>query len=73
MWIGGTAVAGTGQRLPVSNPAAGETVDEVPVATGEEVDAAGVSGRRLDDRERNQEAAAHAEPSAAFTHSPARK
>jgi acyl-CoA reductase-like NAD-dependent aldehyde dehydrogenase len=33
-------VAGTGQRLPVSNPAAGETVDEVPVATGEEVDAA---------------------------------
>jgi hypothetical protein len=37
------------------------------------VAAAGVSGRRLDDRERHQEAAAPAEPSAAFPHSPARK
>jgi hypothetical protein len=37
------------------------------------VTAAGVSGRRLDDRERHQEAAAPAEPSAAFPHSPARK
>jgi hypothetical protein len=35
--------------------------------------AAGASGRRLDDRERHQEAAAPAEPSAAFPHSPARK
>jgi len=37
------------------------------------VAAGGVSGRRLDDRERHQEAAAPAEPSAAFPHSPARK
>jgi hypothetical protein len=37
------------------------------------VAAAGASGRRLDDRERHQEAAAPAEPSAAFPHSPARK
>jgi hypothetical protein len=35
--------------------------------------AAGVSGRRPDDRERHQEAAAPAEPSAAFPRSPARK
>jgi uncharacterized membrane protein YebE (DUF533 family) len=36
------------------------------------VAAAGASGR-VDDRERHQEAAAPAEPSAAFPHSPARK
>jgi succinate-semialdehyde dehydrogenase / glutarate-semialdehyde dehydrogenase len=33
-------MAGTGQRLPVNNPATGETVDEVTAATAEEVDAA---------------------------------
>jgi succinate-semialdehyde dehydrogenase/glutarate-semialdehyde dehydrogenase len=40
MWIDGAAMAGTGQRLPVNNPATGETVDEVTAATAEEVDAA---------------------------------
>jgi acyl-CoA reductase-like NAD-dependent aldehyde dehydrogenase len=40
MWIGGTAIAGSGQRLPVRDPATGATVDEVPAATAAEVDAA---------------------------------
>ncbi|HVD14367.1 MAG TPA: aldehyde dehydrogenase family protein [Actinomycetota bacterium] len=40
MWIGGNATAGTGRRLAVANPANGETVEEVPAATADEVDAA---------------------------------
>ena len=40
MWIGGHATAGTGRRLAVANPANGETVEEVPAATADEVDAA---------------------------------
>jgi acyl-CoA reductase-like NAD-dependent aldehyde dehydrogenase len=40
MWIGGNATAGTGRRLAVANPANGETFEEVPAATADEVDAA---------------------------------
>jgi succinate-semialdehyde dehydrogenase / glutarate-semialdehyde dehydrogenase len=40
MWIGGKAVAGTGQRLPVHDPATGEAFAEVPAASAEEVAAA---------------------------------
>jgi acyl-CoA reductase-like NAD-dependent aldehyde dehydrogenase len=40
MWIGGNAIAGTGRRLAVADPATGETVEEVPAATAAEVDAA---------------------------------
>jgi succinate-semialdehyde dehydrogenase/glutarate-semialdehyde dehydrogenase len=40
MWIGGKAVAGAGQRLPVRDPATGEAFAEVPAASAEEVDAA---------------------------------
>jgi succinate-semialdehyde dehydrogenase/glutarate-semialdehyde dehydrogenase len=40
MWIGGEAVAGTGRRLPVRNPATAEAFEEVPAATAAEVDAA---------------------------------
>jgi len=39
-WIGGTAVSGTGSRLPVFNPATGERIREVPMASRAEVDAA---------------------------------
>jgi acyl-CoA reductase-like NAD-dependent aldehyde dehydrogenase len=40
MWIAGSATAGTGARLPVADPATGQTIDEVPAATAAEVDAA---------------------------------
>jgi acyl-CoA reductase-like NAD-dependent aldehyde dehydrogenase len=40
LWIGGTATAGAGARIAVADPATGQTVDEVPAATAEEVDAA---------------------------------
>jgi acyl-CoA reductase-like NAD-dependent aldehyde dehydrogenase len=40
MWIAGAATAGTGARVAVADPATGQTVDEVPAATAEEVDAA---------------------------------
>ncbi|HEU4397564.1 MAG TPA: aldehyde dehydrogenase family protein [Actinomycetota bacterium] len=40
MWIAGSATAGTGTRVAVTDPATGQTVDEVPAATAEEVDAA---------------------------------
>jgi hypothetical protein len=57
--------------------AVGDEADESAIAPAQSlvivVAAGGVSGRRLDDRERHQEAAAPAEPSAAFPHSPARK
>jgi hypothetical protein len=64
-----------------ARPAAGrDKADESAIAPAQSlvvivvaVAAVGVSGRRLDDRERHQEAAAPAEPSAAFPHSPARK
>ena len=40
MWIGGKATAGTGQRLPVRDPATAEAFEEVPAASAAEVDAA---------------------------------
>jgi succinate-semialdehyde dehydrogenase / glutarate-semialdehyde dehydrogenase len=40
LWIDGTATAGSGGRLVVTDPASGEPVDEVPEATAAEVDAA---------------------------------
>jgi len=40
MWIAGAATAGAGARIAVADPATGQTVDEVPAATAEEVDAA---------------------------------
>src|SRR6266540_1300424 len=40
MWIAGAPAAGTGGRIAVADPATGQTVDEVPAATAEEVDAA---------------------------------
>jgi acyl-CoA reductase-like NAD-dependent aldehyde dehydrogenase len=40
LWIGGTTTAGAGARIAVADPATGQTVDEVPAATAEEVDAA---------------------------------
>ena len=40
MWIAGAPAAGTGGRIAVADPATGQTVDEVPTATAEEVDAA---------------------------------
>ncbi|GAB3831164.1 aldehyde dehydrogenase family protein [Dactylosporangium cerinum] len=39
-WIGGKAVAGTGDTVPVINPATGEVVAVVPAGTAAEVDAA---------------------------------
>ena len=59
MWIGGKAIAGTGRRLSVRNPATAEAFEEVPAASTEEVDAAVgasaeafVSWRRVDAAER---------------------
>jgi len=59
MWIGGKAIAGTGRRLPVRNPATAEAFEEVTAASAEEVDAAVgasaeafVSWRRVDAAER---------------------
>jgi acyl-CoA reductase-like NAD-dependent aldehyde dehydrogenase len=40
LWIGGRAMAGSGGRVSVTDPATGDTVEEVPEATAEEVDAA---------------------------------
>jgi len=40
MWIGGAATPGGGRRVPVANPANGETIDEISEATAAEVDAA---------------------------------
>ena len=39
-WIGGAAVAGSGERLPVYNPSRGEVIREVPLASASEVAAA---------------------------------
>lgn len=39
-WINGAAVAGSGPRLPVHDPARGEVIREVPMATAAEVAAA---------------------------------
>ena len=40
LWIGGAAMAGSGGRVTVTDPATGDTVEEVPEATAEEVDTA---------------------------------
>jgi acyl-CoA reductase-like NAD-dependent aldehyde dehydrogenase len=40
MWIGGEAVAGSGRRLPVHDPATAEAFEEVPAASPQDVDAA---------------------------------
>jgi acyl-CoA reductase-like NAD-dependent aldehyde dehydrogenase len=40
LWIGGRAMAGSGGRVSVTDPATGDTVEEVPEATAEEVDTA---------------------------------
>ena len=59
MWSNGAAVAGTGRRLLVRNPATGEVIDEIAAATPEEVDravqaaaAAFAAWRRVDAAER---------------------
>src|SRR5579883_2018230 len=44
-WIGGQTVTGAGARLPVFNPATGETVRQVALATGADVEAAVASAR----------------------------
>ncbi|WP_370324243.1 aldehyde dehydrogenase [Euzebya sp.] len=45
MWIAGASRGGSGDRLDVVDPASGEVIDGVPVATADDVDAAVQSAR----------------------------
>ncbi|WP_155375147.1 aldehyde dehydrogenase family protein [Catellatospora vulcania] len=44
-WIGGRTVAGSGQTIPVTNPATGEVVAQVPAGAAEHVDQAVAAAR----------------------------